>query len=278
MNNSLARYLPCGLVPGITLGVPETASAPSWQGLLGLDECARRRGHAMLCQPGTPSGQPVDVFRLPLSVRSKLFSMVLRTPHLVWLLLTSDFSLLAPRLNAVGLRYLPDNVAIVATCYDQVSYDEQVAALCQVEATWRVMAITRPIRAFDLRLEHYVGLSQITVTGGALPGSIPLHPLWLQRWLEQARFAGVPLDFQSWGTYAPLAEHSANSSAPRIRYLPNGKSSLNLRPHPNDDPAWVGLRLGAMRSGCRYQGSEHHEQPDYDYVFRRVVAQDGRPL
>lgn len=185
-----------------------------------------------------------DVFdnAVNTSWRIDLFGLILKTPHLDWLLLTKRIGNVKPMLDEMAHGNDPDlslldmmplpNVWIGATVVNQEEADRDIPKLLAVPAkvrflsmepllgpvnleqacdladaqvckgTWRDMA--DPIKcAAALRRGSVALLDWVIVGGESGPGARPMHPDWARSLRDQCQDAGTDFLFKQWGEWMP---------------------------------------------------------------------------
>ena len=181
------------------------------------------------------------------SWRADLFGLILKTPHLDWLLLTKRIgnvkAMLAelahgsdPDLSLLDMMPLP-NVWIGATVVNQEEADRDIPKLLAVPARVRFLSMEPLLGPVDLTGEWltaklgaypFKGLASehrtrlvdlldwVIVGGESGPGARPMHPDWARSLRDQCRAAGVPFLFKQWGEWAQAAELPVHPEATRL--------------------------------------------------------------
>lgn len=181
--------------------------------------------------------------------RADLFSLIMKTPHLDWLLLTKRIGNVKTMLADIALdeeAYWPllsemplPNVWIGATIVNQEEADRDIPKLLAVPAkvrflsmepllgpvdleracdlaeievckgTWKEMA--DPLKcAAALRRGSLALLDWVIVGGESGPGARPMHPDWARSLRDQCEEAGTDFLFKQWGEWAP-AKHEGKT-------------------------------------------------------------------
>ena len=177
-----------------------------------------------------------DVFdnEVPTDWRRDLYSLILATPALDWLLLTKRIGNVRPMLNECAFGRWDDaplaNVWIGATIVNQEEADRDIPKLLAVPATMRFLSMEPLLGPVDLGLMcenwsddismdpetgarecckkcDYTGIGNhidwIIVGGESGPGARPMHPDWARSLRDQCQAAGVPFLFKQWGEWTP---------------------------------------------------------------------------
>ncbi len=160
-----------------------------------------------------------DVFdnAAPQIWRDELFDLILRTPHLDWLLLTKRIgnvpAMLPPTVNPFADVY--PNVWLGATIVNQPEADRDIPKLLEIPARIRFLScepLLGPITVFDLdgpvdvRSAEPSPLHWIIAGGESGPKARPTHPDWIRDLRDQCAAAGVPFLFKQWGDWASVSE------------------------------------------------------------------------
>ena len=205
--------------------------------------------------------------------RADLFTLIAKTPHLDWLLLTKRIGnvrgMLAdlahgtdPDLSLLDMMPLP-NVWIGATVVNQAEADREIPKLLEVPARVRFLSMEPLLGAVDLRLTNglvhgcdaadYL-LDWVIVGGESGPGARPMHPDWACSLRDQCQAAGVPLLFKQWGEWLPICQMSESEDRALWR------SRVTAKPHEDqanlDD---IYGRVCTIESSVMHlDGSVHH--------------------
>lgn len=197
--------------------------------------------------------------------RADLFGLIMKTPHLDWLLLTKRIGnvrgMLADLvhghdqdLTLLDMMPLP-NVWIGATVVNQEEADRDIPKLLAVPAkvrflsmepllgpvdleracdlaeaqickgTWKDMA--DPIKcAAALRRGSVALLDWVIVGGESGPGARPMHPDWARSLRDQCQDAGTDFLFKQWGEWGTAA-YNASTGAPVFRQFDSHQQWVN---------------------------------------------------
>lgn len=172
--------------------------------------------------------------------RADLFGLIMKTPHLDWLLLTKRIGnvqgMLADLvhghdqdLTLLDMMPLP-NVWIGATVVTQEEADRDIPKLLAVPTKVRFLSMEPLLGPVDLRLQRPVreddrqdmdgycshittaagsGIHWVIVGGESGPGARPMHPAWARSLRDQCQAAGVPFLFKQWGEWIAPSQHGA---------------------------------------------------------------------
>ncbi|UNV89422.1 MULTISPECIES: phage Gp37/Gp68 family protein [unclassified Comamonas] len=157
--------------------------------------------------------------------RADLFGLIMKTPHLDWLLLTKRIGNVQGMLTdlvhghdkdltLLDMMPLP-NVWIGATVVNQEEADRDIPKLLAVPAKVRFLSmepLLDPV-SFEGMFANprnpadgtnvLEALDWVIVGGESGPGARPMHPDWARSLRDQCNAAGVPFLFKQWGEWAP---------------------------------------------------------------------------
>ena len=175
--------------------------------------------------------------------RADLFGLIMKTPHLDWLLLTKRIGNVTAMLSELAHSSDPDlslldmmplpNVWIGATIVNQEEADRDIPKILNVPARVRFLSMEPLLGPVDLsqiaigghghhefdpvvtanalrRRETYPPLPQIDwviVGGESGPGARPMSIQWARELRDQTASADVPFLFKQWGEWAPSRSH-----------------------------------------------------------------------
>lgn len=153
--------------------------------------------------------------------RADLFGLIMKTPHLDWLLLTKRIGnvkhMLAelthgndPDLSLLDMMPLP-NVWIGATIVNQEEADRDIPKLLQVPAKVRFLSmepLLGPVNLAPYLYNIYLDNGEqpvdwVIVGGESGPGARPMHPDWARSLRDQCFHEGTPFLFKQWGEWMP---------------------------------------------------------------------------
>lgn len=170
--------------------------------------------------------------------RQRLFTIIRKTSHLDWLLLTKRPRNIIPILD-IELRTLfenydwqvdwmngeaPANVWLGATVENQEQADKRIPELLKVPAAVRFLSCEPLLGPLDLRSIKRIGVGSVDVLSGvdcstgewdgseqidwviaggeSGPNARPTHPQWLRSLRDQCQAAGVAFHFKQHGEWA----------------------------------------------------------------------------
>jgi len=145
--------------------------------------------------------------------RDFLWTMIRKTPHLDWLLLTK-------RLGNVAKMLPPDlarmhNVWLGISVVNQEEADRDIPKLLATPARVRFLSCEPLLGPLDFSgrwVDHanpaihenvLEALDWVIAGGESGPGARPSHPDWFGSLRDQCVVAGVPFLFKQWGEWAP---------------------------------------------------------------------------
>jgi protein gp37 len=144
-----------------------------------------------------------DVFenRKDLDVwRERLWTLIVETPALDWLLLTKRPDLV---LKKVPWRdEWPPNIWIGTTVENQTWANKRLPELSRIPAAVRFIS-AEPLLG-PINLGAWSGRINWVITGGESgPKARPSSPSWFRDLLNQCMAADIPFHFKQWGDWAP---------------------------------------------------------------------------
>jgi len=241
-----------------------------------------------------------DVFdnAVPVQWRIELMALILKTPHLDWLLLTKRIGNAAGMLETAFRAVhagregwadnVPPNVWIGATVCNQEEADRDIPKLLAVPAAKRFLSIEPLLGPVDLGLcdcdhgsipaPHNVGgvtcpkcsgtggrmVDEVIVGGESGPGARPMHPDWVRSVRDQCQRHDVPFMFKQWGEWMP--PESPTAAYPGLEWRDVVDATGEVRP-----VSFVGdrvlessrqvVRVGKKAAGRLLDGVEHNGMP-----------------
>jgi protein gp37 len=176
--------------------------------------------------------------------RMKLWSLIEKTPHLDWLLLTKRPGHIkhvypwarAPRVN----------VWLGATAENQRWATRRIDRLLAVDARVRFLSCEPLLSAIDLT--PWLKQKQITwiIAGGESGHSArPTHPNWIRSLRDQSQRHEVPFHFKQWGHWSPESQGETVSRMIELRDEAGRLERLSWRPN---------LRSGRVLDGQTWDG------------------------
>jgi protein gp37 len=206
-----------------------------------------------------------DVFdnAAPPAWRQDLMSLIVRTPHLDWLLLTkrignakrmlSDASMHDSLLLTANDEYRPpDNLWIGATIVNREERLRDAAKLKATPASVRFWSV-EPLLEDMGDIPPDLLPDWVIVGGESGPGARPMHPDWARNLRDQCAAAGVPFLFKQWGEWSPgYAEHGND---------PGYEEIVDAKQHEWPE-GHCAFRVGKKAAGRLLDGRTHDEFPE----------------
>lgn len=212
--------------------------------------------------------------------RDDLFSLIVETPHLDWLLLTKRPQVAKKYLAAYTI--VPDNMWLGATVENQAMADLRIPVLLSIPARVRFLSCEPLLAPLNLtHMESEVGyfidalagehwhpgagsissqtfrgkprISWVIAGGESGPGARPSHPDWFRSLRDQCAAAGVPFFFKQHGEWIGV---------PDLRNLPGSSGpGFGAYDHCAYDRDHEALRVGKKAAGATLDGREWREFP-----------------
>jgi len=230
-----------------------------------------------------------DVFdnHVPTEWRADLFTLIAKTPHLDWLLLTKRIGNVERMLD--DIRHGADedlpvwdyldtmNVWLGATVVNQEEADRDIPKLLAVPARVRFLSIEPMLGPIDLSSTGFeislnglddpvtTNLHWIIAGGESGPHARPAHPDWFRSLREQCAAADVPFLFKQWGEWTPGENVERQRGMVEVARLWDDRWDrwpLNLTTdhgHIDDQPDLY--RIGKKAAGRLLDGVEHNGFP-----------------
>lgn len=199
--------------------------------------------------------------------RADLFSLIMKTPHLDWLLLTKRIGNVKGMLAEIALdeeAYWPlseemplPNVWIGATITSQEEADRDIPKLLAVPAKVRFLSMepllgpvsfeglfANPSNPAD-GTNALEALDWVIVGGESGSGARPMHPGWARSLRDQCQAVGTAFLFKQWGEWAPY-DRSRTDGA------------ILATPYSLDEPL---QRFGKKAAGRQLDGCTWDEFP-----------------
>ena len=239
-----------------------------------------------------------DVFDNHASInqawRDDLWTLIYRTPHLDWLLLTKRPQNIARYMpTAVENGGIWPNVWLGTTVENQTEADRRIPHLLAAPAKVRFLSCEPLLGPVDLhqwmgahhhpdndtsnpetlaainvvikaarqkaREEHGIhGLDWVICGGESGPGARPMHPDWARSLRDQCRAAGVAFHFKQWGEFRP-PETEEDHALVRAGKAYGG--SLMLNGQFGNPLGGAMVKVGKKAAGRLLDGSEWNEVP-----------------
>lgn len=235
-----------------------------------------------------------DVFdnAVPTAWRMDLFSLIAKTPHLDWLLVTKRVGNVLPMCSGDGLMFdmICDRVWLGVTVCNQEEADRDIPKLLKVPAKVRWLSMEPLLGAVDLT-QHLWGratpcndcpkdadcgcgwyprgaiqdeqtLDWIVVGGESGPKARPMHPDWAYALQEQCREAGAPFLFKQWGEWATPGNPAFGTVKGQIRHIrSDGSFWGDDLPEDENADALTIVKVGKEASGRLLGGVTHDGYP-----------------
>jgi protein gp37 len=229
-------------------------------------------------RPRVFCGSLCDVFdnAVPDEWRVDLLKLILKTPHLNWLLLTKRIGNAMEMLDR-AISTMSNGMAgwdgeegfkhvwLGITVCNQEEADRDIPKLLGIPAAKRFLSIEPQLS--DIVISEWLytlpGIGWIIVGGETGAKTRPLHPAWVREIRDQCQEAIVPFFFKAWGEWMPLDDCSD--------WYENHHTSLPLRFYGNDgwtdegdyhyEEEWM-VRCGKERAGRLLDGREWLEVPE----------------
>lgn len=202
--------------------------------------------------------------------RSDLWSLIIKTSHLDWLLLTKRPENTLKMVPADWLKEWPENVWVGTTVENQQYADQRIPELLKVPARVRFLSVEPmmgPIdfgnisgRADAVEVWGKSGLKGIhwVIAGGESgPKAEPSHPDWFRSLRDQCVEAGVPFFFKQWGEWMPIEKaHAAEEN--EVVLVSSGEQKIMT----SDQTAVIMRKFGKKAAGRLLDGREWNEMPE----------------
>jgi protein gp37 len=130
--------------------------------------------------------------------RADLFSVIERTPNLMWLLLTKRIGNVIDMVPDTWRGGFPGNVWQGITVVNQAEFDRDLARLWSLPARVRFLSIEPMLGLINMR---GIRFEQVICGGESGPGARPMHPDWARSLRDQCAAADVPFLFKQWGEW-----------------------------------------------------------------------------
>ncbi len=176
--------------------------------------------------------------------RDDLATLILRTPHLDWLLLTKRIGNAGEMLGEMFLDGPPPNIRIGATITSQPEADRDIIKLLSLGLP-NFVSMEPLLGPVDLGLQcenwgndivmdpetgayecckacDFTGIGNaidwVIVGGESGPNARPMHPDWARSLRDQCQAAGVPFLFKQWGEWKPANTMPKDTRLPSKRW------------------------------------------------------------
>jgi len=161
--------------------------------------------------------------------RARLWTLIERTPHLDWLLLTKRPGQIR-RLYPWAEEPRP-NEWLGTTAESQRWADRRMEKLSAVAATVRFLSCEPLLAAIDLTRWLAAGQVSWVIAGGESGGTArPTHPNWVRALRDQCDRHAVPFHFKQWGHWGPSAREASRLRTIELRDESGSIERLSWRP------------------------------------------------
>jgi protein gp37 len=149
--------------------------------------------------------------------RERLWDLIQRTPHLIWLLLTK---------RALGIHTMPRAILEASNVMIGVSVEDQVRAADRIPLLLKSQAERTFLSCEPLLGELYLGgdveeLDWVIVGGESQPGCRSMDLAWAESLVGECRRAGVPVFVKQLGGHPDKRSHPETWPAElRIQQFP----------------------------------------------------------
>lgn len=257
--------------PGKGNGTRARTSAGNWHQPVRWNKRAEATG----TRPFVFCASLADVFdnQVPAEWRRDLFELIIKTPALVWLLLTKRPQNIVDQFRGIShtLAEWPQNAAIGTTVEDQKRFDLNVPSLRKAK---RLLSPAFAFLSCEPLLGSLIGsLHEIgwVITGGETDQgghkARPSNPDWFRSLRDQCAAAGVPYHHKQNGEWIGVVD---------LKRLPGGVGpGFGAYDHCQFDMEADAVRVGKARSGRMIDGIEHDARPEIAAEYRaKAVAED----
>jgi protein gp37 len=246
--------------PGIGAGTRDRTSEANWRKPLAWDKKAKAEGKS----PFVFCSSLADVFdnEVPVEWRKDLFELILKTPNLVWLLLTKrpqNIVKMFDRISHVREEW-PRNAAIGTTVEDQTRADINLPALKVAKVELNPLftfgsfePLLGPITIPPAFMPDWVITGGETDQGGHKARITELS--WTRSLRDQAAVAGVPYHHKQNGEWLAWDQMLADGN---LNFLSLGKAPERYQ-HVN---GMIYSRVGKKLSGRTIDGITHDDFPE----------------
>lgn len=159
-----------------------------------------------------------------LEPRARLWTLVAKTPHLDWLLLTkrpekAEALWLGAHIDAfdgaesLGLTWRP-NVWVGATMENQEQADIRAPLLSMVPARIVFVSMEPLLGPIEINPRHR--LDWVIVGGESGAGARRMNPEWARSVRDQCKELGIPFHFKQWGQHDELGVRVGKTAAGRV--------------------------------------------------------------
>lgn len=247
--------------PGKGSGTRERTSTANWRKPLAWDKKAKADGR----RPFVFCSSLADVFdnEVPTEWRRDLFELIIRTPNLIWLLLTKrpqNIVKMFDQISHVRAEW-PRNAAIGTTVEDQKRADANLPALkvAKIELNpaftfGSFEPLLGPVMVPPRMMPDWVITGGETDQGGHK--ARPTHPDWFRSLRDQCASAGVPFHHKQNGEWVPCRANDGewpNDTSGFCRLTFSGERA---------DGGWPMQKVGKKFAGRALDGVTHDDFPE----------------
>lgn len=247
--------------PGAGAGTRERTSAANWRKPLAWDKKAKAEGR----RPFVFCSSLADVFdnEVPTEWRKDLFELILKTPNLVWLLLTKrpqNIVKMFDQISHVRAEW-PRNAAIGTTVEDQKRADANLLSLqvakIELNPAFTFGSFEPLLGAIIIRPAF---MPDWVITGGETDQGThkarPTHPEWFRSLRDQAALMGSAYHHKQNGEWMPCQANDGEwpTDLPGFcRITVNGDRSAD---------GWPMQKVGKKFAGRALDGVTHDDFPE----------------
>jgi protein gp37 len=197
-------------------------SEDHWEKPVRWNKAAAKAGRQLKVFPSVCD--PFDN-EVPLAWRQRFLSLIARTPHLTWLILTkrignarrmlSDASMHDGLLLTANDEYRPpENLWLGATVVNQEEFDRDLPKLDATPAAVRFLSVEPMLGpiiddGWLWGTGGRNGVDWVICGGESGRGARPMHPDWARSLRDQCAAAGVPFLWKQWGEWLPINQHAS---------------------------------------------------------------------
>lgn len=264
-------------------------SESNWQQPLKWDEEAKNLGvrHRVFC------ASLADVFdnEVPKQWRMDFFSLIAKTPHLDWLILTKRIGNVVKMCVDDGLMFdmLSSRVWLGITVCNQQEADRDIPKLLEAPAAKRFLSMEpllghvklgyclqySPSAAYlDGRITKSMpawtrfgstSINWVIVGGESGNQARPMHPEWVRSLRDQCATADVPFLFKQWGEWEVASVENGHHDCDMTRnsaiWLDHDGTTASPSSSGLSDNAYAMMKVGKKAAGRLLDGRVWDEVP-----------------
>lgn len=278
--------------PGKGVGTRSRTSKSNWRQPIRWNKKAMESG----TRPFVFCSSLADVFdnQVPIEWRRDLFELIIKTPYLVWLLLTKRPQNIVRMYGAAFDMPWPRNAAIGTTVEDQTRADVNVPALLAAKAelnpAFSFLSCEPLLGPIDLQYPISIwpegpagccsgrdcgcmglpvdppliwGIDWVITGGETDQGghrARPTHPDWFRSLRDQCAAAGVAFHHKQNGEWAKHSLKANGSLKGEVVVWPNGRTDVRSA-NDGGGPGMEMDKIGKKHSGRLLDGVEHNDRP-----------------